>query len=700
MQTRSEVDGKAVEHANGRANGTPRPAPARSNGVTAERSELEKLEAALTAAAREAEVSAALERVRQQALAMRHSDHFSGVAASVFRELKGLGLEVMRLGIALVEEDADRFALWIATTHDGEDAAQVVGHMPMTGHPLLEGNADYWRHQHETTDIGYSFVLVGEDITEYYRVLVQGGLRIPGATSLPTFGPEDRHYFFSSAFPAGGLYAFRPAPFSPEAKLLMHRMSKAFHFAYTRFEELQLAEGRAREAEKQAALDRVRAEIASMRSAADLGAITPLIWHELMNLGLSFFRCGVFIMDEERELSQVHLTTPDGSPLAALELPYDCSEMTLRAVEHWRRGEVYTDLWDQGDFEDWVRTLTDLGLLSEAGRYRGNAPPPESLALHFAPFEQGMLYVGGDEPLSPEASASVQALAEAFAVAYARYTDFRELEDKNKEIEAAMAKLQAMQAQIIQSEKLASLGQLTAGIAHEIKNPLNFVTNFASLSTELVRELESEADPSVKEAILQDLQRNAAKIEEHGRRADSIVNAMMTHARKSAGVRARVIVNALVEEYVHLAWHGLPRGRDAVRLVQAYEPEAGEIDAVGEDLGRVVINLVANAYHAVTQRASGAEPGYTPEVAIRTGRRASEDGERVEIVVEDNGSGMPPAVAERVFEPFFTTKPAGEGTGLGLSMSYDIVVHGHGGALDVESTEGAGTRFVIALPAT
>ena len=290
---------------------------------------------------------------------------------------------------------------------------------------------------------------------------------------------------------------------------------------------------------------------------------------------------------------------------------------------------------------------------------------------------------------------------------------------KNIELQRLLDELRTTQQQLIHAEKMASLGALTAGIAHEIKNPLNFINTFAALSRELADDLQDELDAERGDAerdderdderdadeialLLSDLKANAEKIEEHGRRADSIVRSMLEHSRGSSGERRAVAVNALVEEYVALAYHGKRAQTPGfnVEIRQDLSGEVGEVEMVPQEIGRVVLNLVGNAFDAVHERAQAAEDEgaaepYAPRVAVTTHRRAAS----VEIRVEDNGVGIPEAVQARVFEPFFTTKPAGSGTGLGLSLSYEIVVQGHGGALEVESAEGHGTAFIVRLPA-
>ena len=287
------------------------------------------------------------------------------------------------------------------------------------------------------------------------------------------------------------------------------------------------------------------------------------------------------------------------------------------------------------------------------------------------------------------------------------------LEAANTRLETSLVELKAMQSQLVQSEKLASLGQLTAGIAHEIKNPLNFVNNFAELSVDLAadlrQDLETAGDRPVSDVLpdladlLDDLRDNATRIREHGQRADRIVRAMLLHSRGGAVERARVDVNRFVEEYANLAYHGA-RANDAdlaIDLVRDFDPAAGEAEVVPQELGRVLINLLANAFHAVGERkhaaaGAGGEAGYVPRVTVRTRRKGSE----IEIEMDDNGPGIPDAVLAKIFEPFFTTKPAGEGTGLGLSLAHDIVAQVHGGTMDVRSTVGVGTVFTICIPTT
>jgi len=274
-----------------------------------------------------------------------------------------------------------------------------------------------------------------------------------------------------------------------------------------------------------------------------------------------------------------------------------------------------------------------------------------------------------------------------------------DLLNKNKELETAILQLKATQSQLIQSEKMASLGELTAGIAHEIQNPLNFVNNFSEVSNELIDEMNEELDNGDIEeakAISVDIKQNLEKITHHGKRADGIVKGMLQHSRASGDKKEPTNINALADEYLRLAYHGL-RAKDKsfnAELVTDFDESITTVDVIPQDIGRVILNLLTNAFYAVNEKKNSGQENYAPTVSISTDKIKN----KLEIKVSDNGNGMPNSVKEKIFQPFFTTKPTGEGTGLGLSMSYDIITKGHGGELSVETSEGQGTTFRIILP--
>jgi signal transduction histidine kinase len=288
---------------------------------------------------------------------------------------------------------------------------------------------------------------------------------------------------------------------------------------------------------------------------------------------------------------------------------------------------------------------------------------------------------------------------------------FKRTQQLNESLEA----LKSTQSQLIQSEKMASLGELTAGIAHEIQNPLNFVNNFSDVNTELIDELEQgfeKGNLDEVKALSKDIRENEQKINHNGKRADAIVKGMLQHSRSSNGVKEPTVINALADEYLRLAYHGL-RAKDKsfnATLKTDFDENIGKIEIIPQDIGRVVLNLTTNAFYACAERLRLSEaetsrsavnekkklagPDYEPTVSLRTRKTIN----AVELLVTDNGNGIPQKVVDKIFQPFFTTKPSGQGTGLGLSMSYDIV-NAHGGELKVHTTEGEGSVFSVVLPA-
>jgi two-component system NtrC family sensor kinase len=283
------------------------------------------------------------------------------------------------------------------------------------------------------------------------------------------------------------------------------------------------------------------------------------------------------------------------------------------------------------------------------------------------------------------------------------------LTQQKVDLEQTVAELKSTQAQLIQSEKMASLGELTAGIAHEIQNPLNFVNNFSEVSNELIDEMNAELDKGnlgEAKAIATDIKQNLEKIDHHGKRADAIVKSMLQHSRSSSAVKELTDINALADEYLRLSYHGL-RAKDKsfnATIKTDFDNSIGEINIVPQDIGRVLLNLLTNAFYAVMQKKSetvGKEnaASYNPTVTVTTKSIKLINGKPgVEIKVTDNGSGIPQNIVDKIFQPFFTTKPTGQGTGLGLSLSYDIITKAHGGELKVETKEGEGTSFIIQLP--
>ena len=273
----------------------------------------------------------------------------------------------------------------------------------------------------------------------------------------------------------------------------------------------------------------------------------------------------------------------------------------------------------------------------------------------------------------------------------------KEIEEQKKKLEEAFIELKATQAQLIHSEKMASLGELTAGIAHEIQNPLNFVNNFSDVNKELADELEQEIDKGNyvdAKAIAKDIKDNEQKINHHGKRAGEIVKGMLQHSRSSSGVKEPTDINALTDEYLRLAYHGM-RAKDKsfnATTKTNFDESIGNISIIPQDIGRVILNLITNAFYTVSEKKKQSENGFEPIVSISTKKEVG----KILLSVRDNGNGIPQKVLGKIFQPFFTTKPTGQGTGLGLSLAYDII-KAHGGEIKVNTKEGEGCEFIIQL---
>src|SRR5262249_18982478 len=309
------------------------------------------------------------------------------------------------------------------------------------------------------------------------------------------------------------------------------------------------------------------------------------------------------------------------------------------------------------------------------------------------------------EPFTDKQIALVETFADQAAIAIENVRLFESVEARTRELAASLENLRATQDRLVQTQKLASLGQLTAGIAHEIKNPLNFVNNFSGLSSELIDELQDAVkgltiDQKARAEITEltdTLRGNLDKVVQHGKRADAIVKNMLLHSREGSGEHRVVDINALVEESLNLAYHGARAEKQGfnITLERSFDPAAGQADVFPQDVTRVLLNLISNGFYAATKRKARADGnGYEPTLVASTRSL----GDRVEIRIRDNGTGIPSEVKEKMFNPFFTTKPAGEGTGLGLSICHDIIVKQHGGSIEVDTQPGQFTEIKVILP--
>ncbi|MDZ7607148.1 MAG: ATP-binding protein [Cyclobacteriaceae bacterium] len=421
----------------------------------------------------------------------------------------------------------------------------------------------------------------------------------------------------------------------------------------------------------------------SNKSVKDMTENSPLTESllEAKNISLAFNQNNLSF-----EFAALHYANPQKNQYAHMLKGYD---------QDWiydnRNFAAYTNL-DPGNYEFIVRAANAYGIWNEEGK-------SIEIIIHPPWWRTWWAYGSYVFLFGLFAITTDRTVRRSIKLRERERSREREL-IQAKEIEKAYNELKTTQSQLIQAEKMASLGELTAGIAHEIQNPLNFVNNFSEVNKELIEEMKEEIAAGNYEevkALAQNIAENETKIIFHGKRADGIVKSMLQHSRSSSNKKEPTDINALADEYLRLAYHGL-RAKDKsfnATLKTEFDESIGKVNAVQQDIGRVILNLITNAFFAVTEKKSqDVNSAYEPTVTVTTRKK----GNNVVIKVRDNGNGIPEHIKDKIFQPFFTTKPTGQGTGLGLSISYDIITKGHRGTLDVDTTEGLGTTFIIQLP--
>jgi signal transduction histidine kinase len=675
-------------------------------------SDLQKAEAH----AREARIEAALERVRARTMAMQQSEELSEVATVLFQQVKALGVPQWVCGFC-IWPIGDTECKWYPGSPDGE--ILKPGCFPLTEHLVFR----LMDESRKRGDDLYILEKGGELQADHYRYMMTlPGVRellqdmLDAGLSIPAFQID--HY---ANFAYGNLIFITYEHF-PEMHEIFKRFAKVFEQTYTRFLDLQRAEAQAREAQIEAALERVRTRAMAMQKSSDLLGVANVLREQFGSLAQPELESSIIHIYKENAptFEAWYAYCPPHQPHSGTitdvaVVQKDGSAWAREVMAKYQSGETeYTVVGSGEKIAEWYRVLEKAAPATVHYDEAGHLIVPELLYYHFAKFSGGALLMISNKKPSQEVCELQKRAAVVFDLAYTRFLDLQkaeaqavraeqdliEIKEARMKAEDALAALKATQAQLIQKEKMASLGELTAGIAHEIQNPLNFVNNFSEISKELVVELKQEVDDgnaTGAKAIADDVLSNLEKVVHHGRRADSIVKGMLQHSRGATGEKQFTDLNQLTEEYLRLAYHGF-RAKDpsfTARLETNYDASAGRIYIVPQDIGRVLLNLLNNAFYAVQQRRLQLQTTFEPLICVRTERA----GNNVILMVSDNGMGMSQKVAEKIFQPFFTTKPTGEGTGLGLSLSYDIITKGHGGDFRVESKEGQGATFTILLPA-
>ena len=463
--------------------------------------------------------------------------------------------------------------------------------------------------------------------------------------------------------------------------------------------------------EIEAALERVRSRVLTMRESGDLLDIVVTMRSEFTNLGheAHYF----WYMRWLPDIYQKAMTSGDGARIGnVMELPRKIHG-DIPLLAEWEKSDRPTVVYAMNVEEalNYVHQMVSLGNFLQIDP---QAPSDDDIrhigGLTFvmartAHGEIGYSLPGVVEHPPQQDIDMLVRMTSVFNLAYGRFLDLQNAEQQAEKIrqekvrlEAALEKLQKTQAQLVHAEKMASLGELTAGIAHEIQNPLNFVNNFSDINIELLEEMREELAAGNYADVMditKDISENESKITHHGRRAEEIVRSMLQHSRGSEGVKEPTDINALCDEYLRLAFHGLRAKDKSFNSDFELNPDESipETEVVPQDIGRVLLNLINNAFQAVSSKSKSERDDYKPKVVVTT--RKTDQG--IEICVNDNGPGIPEEIQEKIFQPFFTTKPTGHGTGLGLSMSYDIVTKGHGGDLILEDVN-VGTSMIIQLP--
>lgn len=467
--------------------------------------------------------------------------------------------------------------------------------------------------------------------------------------------------------------------------------------------ERELAQ-KTREVEVEKALEKVRVKALDMRNSSELSETSTILFQQLKELNIDAIRSGVGIFDDEENAIELWVTSiaNDGKLFFVLDYinvsVHPIFENIIEARKA-RKSYVLTKL-EGKELTSYYRTMST---------YSGITNKKQDLSSEYYYsffFSAGTINVVSGKALTKEETDIMLRMANVFGLIYTRFLDLKRSEEQavlineeKKTLEATLANLKITQHQLIQSEKMASLGELTAGIAHEIQNPLNFVNNFSEVNKELLTEMNEEIAKGNYEqvkTIAEDIAANEEKINFHGKRADAIVKSMLQHSRSSSGKKELADINLLCDEYLRLSYHGL-RAKDKsfnAKFETDFDTTLQKINIVPQEIGRVILNLINNAFYSVSDKKKTNPEGYEPTVTIST--RNLDD--KAEIRIKDNGNGVPKKVVDKIFQPFFTTKPTGEGTGLGLSMSYDIITKGHNGELTVETKEGEFAEFIIKLP--
>lgn len=660
------------------------------------------------AQAREALIEACLEKVRSRSLAMQHANELKDVVVVIVEKLTELGVILDANGVTLCTyfPDSKDVLHWIASP-DFKHVGKYL--LPYFDHVIFE---DAWESK-ERGDAYFSKAYSVADKNSFFEHAFEHSDYKHFPEEIKEFIFNNDKHTLSFAWQKNSAILIPSntgvLPTEDEKEILI-RFSKVFEQAYIRFMDLQKAEERTRENQIEIALERVRSRTMGMQKSDELAETSSVLFQQIKELASETWSCGFCIWQDNDEV-ELWMGADSGGLLPPMSIPYK-KEPTHRDIYEasLRKEPAYNKIWNGKALKEhyaFLRTIPSVAKALKVMEDSGLVLPTQQ-CYYVGFFKHGYLLLITKEP-SDQLIELSKRFAQAFDLTYTRFLDLQLKEKQSvalvaekQRLEKTLSDLQTTQKQLIQSEKMSSLGELTAGIAHEIQNPLNFVNNFSEVSKELLDEMQEElenGDMEEVKAIMDDIIQNLEKINHHGKRADGIVKGMLQHSRAGGDKKEPTDINKLTDEFMRLAYHGL-RAKDKslnATLETDYDECIGNISIIPQDMGRVVLNLFTNAFYATNEKSLQAKVSgdeiYEPTVSISTKKLS----DHITIAVKDNGNGIPQSVVDKIFQPFFTTKPTGEGTGLGLSMSYDIITKGHGGTLEMETQEGEGTTFTIKL---
>ncbi len=676
------------------------------------------------AQAREAQIEAALERVRSRTMAMQNSDELADLVATVFRELNRLEFALTSCIIWINNPEFLTAEMWVASTEMNKPPEPY--YIKPFRHPYFKSIIDAWKQKNKK----WVYEMNGEEKKIFQQLFFDEVGSFPTLMKNALEAPESVIYS-ASFYNFGALEIIGTEHVTDEKFEILHRLGKVFDMSYTRFTDLKQAEAQAREATIEAALERVRSRTMAMQKSDELAETSLILFRQLIHLGIAPDRLYIGITNDKNTDIEFWITDEDGSKVSTMFSGDAVKNISIKKMyDGWKQQKKSIVIDMQGkELDEYFHYPGDQlrvpfqGDLSQKRRIQ-----------YISYFSKGFIGMASPDEQPEKTVLLLDRFAAVFNLTFTRFNDLKvaevhaiqaeqdliEIKASRKKAEDALSELQATQKQLIQSEKMASLGELAAGIAHEIQNPLNFVNNFSEVNKELLEELKAEhlkpkaeRDEQTEDEIINDVIGNSEKINHHGKRAGDIVKGMLQHSRTSTGQKEPTDINALADEYLRLSYHGL-RAKDKsfnAEMKTDFDEAIGKINIIPQDIGRVLLNLFNNAFYACAERSrstvneqkSENSIFYEPTVSVKTQKVNN----HVTITVSDNGNGIPKNIVDKIFQPFFTTKPTGEGTGLGLSLAYDII-KAHGGEIKMETLsagaaaqagkEGEGTEFIIQLP--